>query len=134
MLKPRVLRQVFVTQTQNHIFLLELAQKPYIGISFLLSLDSNLKPWKNIFENKGWILKVSTLIFLSKNWQVGSTSNLNTKKYIHIISSIRECVMSTWSWTRFWIEPRGFWIWKNVLKLKLHDLQTWKIMFKSTPK
>jgi hypothetical protein len=66
MLKPRVLRQVFVTQTQNYIFLLEFAQKPNIGISLLLSLDSKLKPWKNIFENKGKFLKVRTLIFLSK--------------------------------------------------------------------
>jgi hypothetical protein len=36
MLKPRVLKQVFVTQTQDHIVLLELAQKPNIGVIFFV--------------------------------------------------------------------------------------------------
>ncbi len=30
----------------------------------------------------------------------------------------------------FWIEPRGFWIWKNVLKLKLKDLKIERIGLK----
>jgi hypothetical protein len=50
MLKSRVQGEVFVTQTQAHVLLLEWTQKPNIWNNLLLSLDPKPEPWKNILE------------------------------------------------------------------------------------
>jgi len=44
MLKLKVQGEVFVTQTQAHILLLEQKQKPNIGYNILLNLDPKPKP------------------------------------------------------------------------------------------
>jgi hypothetical protein len=43
----RVQGEVFVTETQAHVLLLEPTQKPNIGNNLLLNLDPKLEPWKN---------------------------------------------------------------------------------------
>jgi hypothetical protein len=56
MLKSRVEGQVFLTQTQAHIFSLKLAQEQDIVTSHLQDLDPKLEP--------RWVFEVSNLTFL----------------------------------------------------------------------
>jgi hypothetical protein len=44
MLKTRVQGEVFVTQTQAHVLLLELTHKLNVGNNFLLNLNLKLEP------------------------------------------------------------------------------------------
>lgn len=66
-----------MTQTRAHIFLLESAQESHIGISRLLDLDSQPKPWKSILENKDKFFKEANLFLFLKSWQVSSILKLN---------------------------------------------------------
>ncbi len=53
-LKLRVEGQVFVTQTQAHIFSLKLAQEQDIVTSHLQDLDPKLEPKKHTWK-QGWV-------------------------------------------------------------------------------